>query len=239
MKYLIALYFVFFILVSHAQGQSFYVSPKGNDKNPGTGQQPFRTIQKAIDASVGKSVETIYLKEGVYQLKKPLIFKPEHSGGNAYLKIQNYGRDKAVISGGKKIGGWQQQQNGWWVCDIPEVKSGDWKFRQIYVNGQLRHRARKPNNGFLIVKGMPEGTPKTVHYHTDYQSFEFAEGDIQPNWKNMDDVEVIVYHFWTDSHLPIQSIDEESNIVTLKHKAGKTFTDDFSDNGARYIVENV
>src|SRR5690606_10601481 len=48
-----------------------------------------------------------------------------------------------------------------------------------------------------------------------------------------------VYHFWTDSHLPIQTIDKKTNVVTFKHKAGKVFTDDFSENGARYIVENV
>jgi hypothetical protein len=238
MKTLIATLFVFCTIVSFAQAQALYVSLKGNDANPGTEQQPFQTIQKAIDASVGKNIHYIYLKEGVYLLEKPLVIKPEHSGGDEYLNIQNYGSDKVIISGGKKIAGWQQE-NGLWVCNIPEVKSGDWKFRQIYVNGRLRHRARKPNKGFLTVKGMPEGTPKTVHYHTDCQSFEFAEGDINPNWKNMEDVEVIVYHFWTDSHLPIQSIDEASNIVTFKHKAGKTFTDDFSEIGARYIVENV
>jgi hypothetical protein len=39
--------------------------------------------------------------------------------------------------------------------------------------------------------------------------------------------------------LPIQSIDPKTRIVTFKHKAGKVFTDDFTQNGARYIVENV
>ena len=126
-----------------------------------------------------------------------------------------------------------------WVTEIPEVKAGNWKFRQLYVNDTLRQRARKPNSGFLRVKGMPEGTPKTVGYHTDSQSFEFADGDINPKWKNLSDVEVIVYHFWTDSHLPIESIDTKSNIVKFKHKAGKVFTDDFSEDGARYIVEHV
>jgi len=107
------------------------------------------------------------------------------------------------------------------------------------VNGKLRHRARIPNKGFHRVAGFPEGTPRTVNYHTDCQSFEYAPGDIDPSWTNLDDVEVIVYHFWTDSHLPIQRIDPAKRIVTFKHKAGKVFTDDFSENGARYVVENV
>ena len=48
-----------------------------------------------------------------------------------------------------------------------------------------------------------------------------------------------MYHFWTDSHLPIRSVDAEKNLVTFKHKAGKVFTDDFTEDGARYVVENV
>jgi hypothetical protein len=69
--------------------------------------------------------------------------------------------------------------------------------------------------------------------------FEFKPGDIRADWTNLSDVEVIVYHFWTDSHLPIQTVDTVSNLVTFAHKAGKTFTDDFSEDGARYVVDNV
>jgi hypothetical protein len=78
-----------------------------------------------------------------------------------------------------------------------------------------------------------------VNYHKDCQSFEFKPGDIRADWRNLADVEVIVYHFWTDSHLPIQSVNAQSNLVTFAHKAGKVFTDDFTEDGARYIVENV
>lgn len=111
------------------------------------------------------------------------------------------------------------------------MAEGKWRFRQLYVNEKLCTRARTPNEGFLHVAGFPEGTSKTVHYHTDCGSFEYAAGDIDPKWTNLDDVEVIVYHFWTDSHLPIKSIDTEKRIVAFKHKAGKVFTDDFTTDG--------
>ncbi|MDO8545198.1 MAG: right-handed parallel beta-helix repeat-containing protein, partial [Opitutaceae bacterium] len=91
----------------------------------------------------------------------------------------------------------------------------------------------------LRVAGCPEGTPKKVNYHTDCQTFEFKPGDIRADWTNLSDVEVIVYHFWTDSHLPIKSVNTATNVVTFAHKAGKVFTDDFTEDGARYIVENV
>lgn len=238
-RIVIVLFFLFNFLFSVSQPITFYVSPKGDNSNPGTIKKPFRTIQKALDESAAAEVDFIHLMEGEYQLTEPLILRPGHSGNKDYLRIDNYANDKVIVSGGREITGWKKEKNGWWVATIPEVASGDWKFRQIYVNGELRHRARKPNKGFLRVAGMPEGTPGTVHYHKDCQSFEFAEGDIKPDWKNPGDVEVIVYHFWTDSHLPVQSIDTATNIVTFRHKAGKVFTDDFSENGARYIVENV
>jgi hypothetical protein len=237
-----ALCFILLMISLNAEAYSpagfYYVSPDGLDTNPGTLDQPFKTIQRALDAAIAVKVKAIYLKEGIYQLEEPLQILPAHSSDEG-LTITGYSKDRVVISGGREITGWRKNENGWWETEIPGVKEGKWKFRQMYVNNQLRPRARKPDHGFLRVKGMPEGTPSTVDYHTDCQTFEFAEGDISGDWKNLDDVVVIVYHFWTDSHLPILSVDAGSNIVTFKHKAGKVFTDDFSENGARYIVENV
>lgn len=233
------LFVLLFTLFSCNDTRVFYVATDGDDVNPGTRNAPFLSIQKAIDQAAVKGVSKIFIREGVYRLDKPLVISPVHSRDDVPLVIENYKNERAIINGSRDITGWEIQENGWWKCRIPEVASGDWNFNQLYVNGELRQKARKPNSGFLRVKGMPEGTPGTVHYHKDCRSFEFAEGDIDKNWKNIEDVNVIVYHFWTDSHLPIQSIDDETNIVTFKHTAGKVFTDDFSENGARYIVENV
>ncbi len=89
------------------------------------------------------------------------------------------------------------------------------------------------------MKGFPEGIPD--RYDRRSRSFEFAKGDLDPHWSNLKDVVVIVYHYWSDSHLPIQSIDEKSNIVTFQFADPRQFSDDFSPpwHGARYIVENV
>jgi len=229
-----------------AAGAEFtvYVSPSGKDQNSGrTPERAFATLSRARDeARKLKSQEpvTVYLRGGVYRIQAPVVFTPEDSGSaTAPVTYAAYRNERPVISGGRPIRGWSRGKNGIWTTVIDEVKSGRWYFNQLYVNGQLRKRARIPNEGFLRVKGFPEGTPKTVSYHKDCQSFEFAPGDIRPDWRNLKDVEVIVYHFWTDSHLPIQSVDAQKNIVTFQHKAGKVFTDDFTENGARYIIENV
>ena len=221
---------------------SLYVSPDGEDIDGGVSlDRSVKTVQRAFElarAEKDKPV-TIYLKGGVYEISEPLKLGVDDSrSAEAPLVIKPYGSEKPVVSGGRRIGVWQKQDSGVWTTQVGDVKNGSWYFTQLFVNGERRYRARVPNEGFFRVAGFPDGG-RDVHYHKDCQRFEYKPGNIKPDWKNIDDVEVIVYHFWTDSHLPIESIDTEKNIVTFKHKAGKVFTDDFTSDGARYIVENV
>lgn len=226
----------------------FYVAPNGKATADGTGvATPFASFEDAQQAirklkQTGKLTKpvTVNMRGGTYTIQKPVMFSESDGGSeNAPITFQAYQNEEVIISGGKTITGWKPYKNGLWMTKLPEVAKGQWSFRQLYVNGVSRQRARTPNQGFLRVKGFPDGKPPEVHYHKDCQRFEYAQGDLNPNWKNLADVEVIVYHFWTDSHLPIQSIDSKSRIVTFQHKAGKVFTDDFTQNGTRYVVENV
>ena len=250
MKKLILLLILSFLTLSpgFAQGRyTFYVSPTGTDAANGNSlETPFATLERARQAvrqlkeagKLHKPVE-VNLRGGNYSIRQPIKFTHEDSGTEkSPITYQAYQDEEVILNGGKVIKDWKHYKNGIWVTKLTDVKKGNWQFRQLFVNGGKRTRARFPNQGFLRVKGFPDGGPD-IHYHTDIQRFEYAQGDINPDWKNLGDVEVIVYHFWTDSHLPIQSVDPETRIVTFKHKAGKRFTDDFTTNGARYIVENV
>ena len=235
-------------LLSFSVGASeFYVSPGGDDSATGTKDRPFASIERARDAIRDLKTRTglrepitVYLSGGIYRLTGPVLFTPDDSGSDTcpitYTALPG---ERPVLSGGRRITGWRVDDQGRWVVDLPEVAAGRWFFRQLYAGGESRPRARTPNEGFLRVAGFPEGTIRTVHYHTDCKSFEFAPGDIRPDWTNLLDVEVIVYHFWTDSHLPIRMVDTKTNIVTFAHKAGKVFTDDFTTDGARYVVTNL
>jgi hypothetical protein len=247
MKLSIALIVSAIVLVTAARAAEFHIAPGGNDANPGTELKPFATIERARDA-IRELKKTRPLQEpvtvrmagGIYSIRSELRFGPEDSGTAACpITYTAAGPESVVLDGGRRITGWQKHDARLWVATVPEVASGGWRFRQLYVNGQQRARSRTPNEGYLRVAGCPEGTPKTTGYHKACQSFQFKLGDIQANWTNLANVEVIVYHFWTDSHLPIKSVDTESNLVTFAHKADKTFTDDFTEDGARYIVENV
>jgi len=222
---------VVFLGMSCSQ-DTVFVSPSGNDSNSGlSASKPVASFSKALELVRSKEIKRLHILKGVHRIEEPIILTPEFSG----LHVEGSG----MISGGKPITGWKPYKDGIWQAEIPATKNGQWSFRQIYVNGELRYRAKTPNEGFYRVAACPEGTPKTVPYNTRCQTFEFRPGDILPDWKNLDDVEVVVYYFWNDIHLPIESIDAEKNIVKFKYKTGKTFTDGFSADGAMYIVENV
>ena len=136
--------------------------------------------------------------------------------------------DKAIISGGIRITGWKKWNGNTWRAYIPAVKKGGWNFNQVWVNGQRATRARIPNSGFYRVAGFPDGGSK-ARYNAPSKHFQFEPGQFNPGWKNLKDVEVIVYHFWTDSHMKVDSVDNIKNIVTFQNQSGKRFTDDYTE----------
>ncbi len=231
----------------NAQPFTIYVSPKGNDQNSGkTANAALASVQKALSnwaemKASGKNISeaSILLAGGTYQLSEPIRITPENGGSvHSKLIIRSADNQKAVFSGAKKISGWKKTKKNIWVAAVPEAKNRTWNFSQLYVNGAQKTLARFPNEGFYTVTGFPDGGEE-IDYHTACKRFQFKAGDLNPKWQNIKEARVIVYHFWTDTHLVIDTIDAKTNIVSFKHEASKRFTDDFSNEGARYIVENV
>ena len=68
-----------------AWGQPFYVSPKGDDKNAGTADKPFKTIERAKEAVHGaratiKGDIEVFLGGGTYTMADTLCFVAEDGG---------------------------------------------------------------------------------------------------------------------------------------------------------------
>ena len=94
-------------------GVEIYVDPKvGSDDNPGTENQPVKTINIAVQlmrlmrARLGGDVSgIIYLKPGRYQPKKSINLTPDDSN----LAIIGSGTDSTIISGAKEYTfSWEQ-----------------------------------------------------------------------------------------------------------------------------------
>ena len=226
----------------------FYVAPSGSGAQNGTSPaQPFLTVQRAQQAvrelkQRGPLTEpvTVYLSEGVYPISEALKFTPEDSGTETcpitYKAAQG---EKALLSGGRKVTGWKRYKGNIWVATLPEVQAGEWWFRQLYVNGNLRGRARTPNQGVFEVKATTDTTTSQRSYQVASDSFVFNTGDLDPKWKHPENGEAIIYHYWTDTHLPIKAIDGKRNVISFGYTSGKVFRDGFEGDLARYVVENI
>ena len=79
----------FLLLFTGAFAADIYVSPSGNDRNPGSREQPLQTVQTAIrkarelrrlnDPSIKNGIN-IWLSAGTYPVLETIILRPEDSG---------------------------------------------------------------------------------------------------------------------------------------------------------------
>lgn len=74
---------------------TFYVSTTGNDGNPGTIQQPWRTIQYAIDHVTAG--DTILVHDGEYN--ESIYFNVSGNASDGPIVLKNYPGEKPVIDG--------------------------------------------------------------------------------------------------------------------------------------------
>jgi hypothetical protein len=156
--------------------QPCFVSPSGNDLNPGTRERPFATLQRA-QAEARQKHRNVFLRAGTYYLTSPLVFTAADSGSEkAPVVFRNYRNETAVISGGVKLENldWRPFTNGIFETRVP----ADLRTEEIFVNGQRQILARYPNfdpnaayfNGFAADAISPErvarwGDPSGGYFH--------------------------------------------------------------------------
>ena len=121
-----------------------YVSPNGNDKNRGAIKSPFKTLERAKQASVNQNGDiTIYLREGTHYLDTTLIWNVEDKIDDSKIIIKSYPGEQVRISGAKPLQlKWTPYKNGIMQAN---VKNAPVTFDQLVVNGKLMRMARYPN----------------------------------------------------------------------------------------------
>ncbi|MCK5617457.1 right-handed parallel beta-helix repeat-containing protein [Candidatus Pacearchaeota archaeon] len=232
-----------FVSMADADEIALYVSPSGNDSWAGDNiDKPFATLQKARDAiramkkkdGLTKPV-TVYLRGGTYELSETLVFTLEDSGTKTCpITYRAYQNEKPIISGGRKIdGSWKKYKGEIMVCTIPEVKKGNWRFRQLFLNGERQTRARIPNLDESFIKGeklfqIDEPEEDLGKYAMKYQAGHFKK------FKNLNDVEVVLYRTWNESRLLVFDLDEDERIVTFTGLIGRRLR-----SNQRYYIDNV
>ncbi len=64
--YRIVVSLIMFVYAAAASAKVYYVSPSGNDSNPGTISQPWKTWGKAFNSTSVQPGDTVYFRDGVY-----------------------------------------------------------------------------------------------------------------------------------------------------------------------------
>jgi hypothetical protein len=126
-------------------GNDIYVSPSGDDSNPGSVTSPVQTLQKAQQLVRSRNANmtadiTVTLEDGYYRMSSPLKLDASDSGSNGHNVVwKAAAKAHPVLMGSKQITGWSKVSGSStvWVAQGP---SGI-QTRQLYVDGVRATRA--------------------------------------------------------------------------------------------------
>ena len=153
------------LFTAQAVAVELWISPGGNDRNPGTPAQPlasiFRAQEKAREfrdpaLSTGAQPVNIILRGGIYPFKTTLFLRADDSRSvESPMVFSAAPGETPVLSGCLEVGGWKPAgrisglpklaRGKIWVADAPRVNGRVLEFRQLWVNGAKAVRARQPN----------------------------------------------------------------------------------------------
>ncbi|MEB3216844.1 MAG: right-handed parallel beta-helix repeat-containing protein [Nostocales cyanobacterium 94392] len=120
--------YIEFIAVN-APPSTYYVSPDGNNNNPGTIEQPWKTINYAVSqASLVTAGDTILVQPGVYTELITLNKSGSEQIGHITLKANGNVtlRDPDPINGGFREGVIQSAGKGYWTIDGFRIENTSW-----------------------------------------------------------------------------------------------------------------
>ncbi len=187
---------IIFLLVTCSPGNHglvLYVSPEGSDNNPGSKEAPFISIQKAQEA-VRKYKQdkdlppggiTVYLREGIYPIRKTLYFTGEDGGREGVPVVyRSYPGEEVRLVGGEVIDNfdplsdkeirnridarfhnkiWQADLKAIGIKDYGEIKpTGSGRALQpapleLFFSGEPMTLARYPNTGeWMRIASVPQ-----------------------------------------------------------------------------------
>ncbi|RRB02155.1 right-handed parallel beta-helix repeat-containing protein [Larkinella rosea] len=240
------------LLAVESYSQTIYVTPLGNDQNPGTLQKPLATLTGARNRArllrrqktLTKPIE-IVVRKGEYMMTEPLVLSAEDSGSEtAPLVFKGEAGSTPVFYGGMRLGKFEKVQNWLWKVDIPEVRRYGYQFEQLYVNGQRATRAQAPNDGFY----QPKAVTETVLNKGTGRSPEFAAQKITVPVESMawlsklSDAElnktvVTFYHNWDNTRKPILSVSPADTAIYIAGEGMKPWNK--ITNQSLFVIENL
>lgn len=143
----------------------FFVSPSGDDSNPGTFGKPFATPRRATEAvrlqrasQPGRPVVVLF-RGGLYRLGETWVLSEKDSGeAGAPVTYASYPGESPVLVGDRPLPGTPELQDGRWSLKWdPKDSPGGALPGQLFVNGKPGLVSREPDEKFAVYgKGSEE-----------------------------------------------------------------------------------
>lgn len=203
-----------------------YVSPHGSDRNAGTKEAPYLTLNRAIkqarewrrlnrpEAAGGIC---ICLEDGVYAQSAPLFIRPEDSGTpDSPTLIRAVENAHPAISGGVAVTGWKkgcddpritkELRSKIWVAKAPSFGNRIVETRQMWVDGNKAQRAAQFPDGVM---------ERMIDFNPEEQTIIIPASQIG-NLLNARRLEMIVHQRWAIAILRVKSIDVRGEQAVIR-----------------------
>ena len=234
LQVLLGILIVIIFYSCNPDSNGFYVSPDGNDDNPGTKNEPFLTLGKAKEAvqqiiAEGDANEEIYVyfRGGTYFFTESVVFSEEEfTSGKHNIVFTAFEDEKPVFSASHLLKGWQKVDQE--IPYLPQTAKGN-----IWVTA-IPEEIENPVARFLgtdslslqnaISEELTTAEDENVEIPRDdfmganydephkYSSFKFPDNTFRL-WENMNDIEVVArpHYGWVSNILPLKEIDLSTN----------------------------
>jgi len=210
---------------SNISAKEFYVSPEGNDANPGTEISPLKTLEhakkmvRAWKESKGNEDITVWLSGGEYRLSETLVFGLDDAASHGYkITYAALPGETPVINSDLTLTGWKKPgkmpsglpkaaRGKIWVAPVPESACN---LKTVYNAQGMLPRARTSAIAHLRES---KGWRGSEEYH---EMIPFEKGTTEPLFKPSNaEILVVPAAPWTMNILPVESVDHESGMVYL------------------------
>ncbi len=180
-----------------------YVSPDGNDDNPGTRDQPLQTLRGArdrvrnMDKDGTRDIQVLF-KAGDYFVDSTVRFGRKDSGSRGSRVIyKNWGeKGSACFIGGRALTEWKDEGAGTYSAQ------SDRDVYALFENDRPAVMAREPDEGYHQFESV-----------IDFSHLKFREADY--GRFNDRGAAVRLWAHWIPAKIAIQDIDFDSRIITL------------------------
>ncbi|MDD4190947.1 MAG: right-handed parallel beta-helix repeat-containing protein [Mangrovibacterium sp.] len=230
------------LIVSCTSPIEFYVSPGGDDQNPGTEAEPFQTLERAKQAVKEQLSErpsrqlVVNVKGGTYLLSNPVFFTAEDSGTVRFPVIYRAVEgEEPVFTGSRELKNWKMMntpdKSGLlspdasgkiYVTDLKAAGVEDFgdpteigRRPELFCNGQLQQLARWPDEGFVRAGRSLGATELPLTYTREPGTREGVFEYLnsrQNRWAKEKDVRLGGYWYWDWSD-EFQTVEKVDTLV--------------------------